>query len=1256
MIFKNEGSTIDATAVNIEKAFGAYLWDSEGKKYFDLFSQTWSLPLGHNNPRIIDEVKNQLEKVTHLRTAFSTKDKVELAQLLIKLSPQPLTKVNFSLHGSLVNEGAMKLAINSHDARYKILYLEDGFHGRSFATMGVSWKGTAEKYQPYFNHGIEVKKDLADIEAKMIQEQPAAIILELVQGNCGFKILDKSLVQGIRELCDRHNVVMIVDEIQTAFGCVQQMFMSDLYEVEPDILTFGKSIGGGFPLAGLLYKEKFSFKPGQHSFTFGHSPISFTAGKVFLAELTKEAHKANTLNSYIYGKLLNLQKKYSILGEIRSIGTKAAVDIVAGSHEDNCKLANLIVEKMFAQGVIISASRYKAIGDSIMLQAPLISEVEDLQMAFEKLDFVLKEVSQQKKKSQQARSILDLNENEIFHNDPIDIVEHSQRHAIIGEAIAKKMELSGDQIEILTRAAWAHDIGGALKHEYKEEQKFLLRLEFTKTDQSALGAKPSFNPKLCIEHAKERIAAGLRTELTAEETKDPLPLYLEEFELLKGAPLSSRERELLKNWWYHPQYSVDLLNERNIIVTPEVEVLIRCNEQPWLFETHERVLHCIQESRLSRSQLKNLLAIMRIADIVENGNNKKRRHLRGVEVEDFPTTLAFIKHKFALDGLEDCANAISALEELKNDGNEQLLNIILKARDNYIVLQEGFARATIEKTVRESVKIIENRHHRIVNYKYFPENELSILHDDLWYKFSFVPERKGEFDTLMLLEEALPEKVDELAIPHLSPKNRRCPFCYLNLDELICKLQLPSNNIYSFLINIDPYGEDHLIMAGGKEEPQILTKSYVDDLLATSYALGTNYEGSFTSFSGASVKHSHGQFYRVKTPVWSNLLENRIEIVNKRDVNGVINGELANWPARSIIIKGSDRTKVASQVWQATHKLMSEGIPYNTKFIYCEDGNYIWLVAPRTHGFMTFAKYFLADENEPEPMHVSGCGSIESPGGDTIMFFDVPEDILPKQQKLMAQRFAKTLRETSNWSYKQFPGSESLLRRLDLNELDGLKIAHRIESKSAAEKAINEGFEMLEVDVQLTKDHQLVALWGPVKNKQIFELNYEELCLELDKNILKIEDLCRQVDGNVSFNFDLKDWSDRIPGYRKALVTELVKLIRYHNLQNNILFESFNLDYVLALKAASQEYGIEIIGGIAVHQDAVHQDSEPNFVLETIRKADHHNLATIFMYPELLSPNVIAALNETKLTLITRLDELERDRLQMITCPIVSLG
>ena len=190
----------------------------------------------------------------------------------------------------------------------------------------------------------------------------------------------------------------------------------------------------------------------------------------------------------------------------------------------------------------------------------------------------------------------------------------------------------------------------------------------------------------------------------------------------------------------------------------------------------------------------------------------------------------------------------------------------------------------------------------------------------------------------------------------------------------------------------------------------------------------------------------------------------------------------------------------------------------------------------------------------------------------------------------------------------------------------------------------------------LTKDHELVSLWGPVKSldqpvANVFEFNYEELCLRLGKNVLKIEDLCKQVNGQVAFNFDIKDWSDKITGYREALVNALVKLIKYHNLQNNVLFESFNLDYILALKTVSKEHGVEIMAGIAVPQD-----SHQNAVIETIRKCDHHSLSSIFIYPQLLSQNTVATLNETRLILITRQNKMNNNTFQSIACPILSLS
>ena len=387
----NEGITIHSEDLNIEKAHGIYLWGTNGRHYMDLFSQTWSLPLGHNNTKINDAVKEQIGKITHLRTAFSTEKKIELAKKILSLAPKGLTKVNFVLHGSLAVEGAMKLAINNYSNRAKILYLEDGFHGRSLATMGISWKIPGCKYTPYFNNGIEVKKDLNDIKQKMKTEKPAAIILELVQGNAGCKILEKSLVKGIRELCDEFDVTMIIDEVQTAFGCMGKMFFCEEYGVTPDIIVFGKAIGGGYPLAGAIFKEKYSLQSGEHSFTFAHSPISMAASLAYLNELEQAIKKNGFDKTYkhINDSLIYLQNKYKNLKNARTVGTKGAVDIVDDKGNPDSKTADLIVTRMLDNGVIIANSKCRGLGNTLMIQPPIIITLQQLNSAFATFDAVL---------------------------------------------------------------------------------------------------------------------------------------------------------------------------------------------------------------------------------------------------------------------------------------------------------------------------------------------------------------------------------------------------------------------------------------------------------------------------------------------------------------------------------------------------------------------------------------------------------------------------------------------------------------------------------------------------------------------------------------------------------------------------------------------------------------------------------------------------------------------------------------------------
>jgi len=389
----SEGSTICSEAIEIKNAKGIYLWDSNGKRYFDMFSQTWSMPLGHNNPRIISAVKKQLTKITHLRTAYSTPEKTQLAKEIIELCPKELTKVNFVLHGSLAIEGAMKLAITYYNNKDKILYLEDGFHGRSLATMGISWKLPESKFKNYFTNGIEVKKNLQDIQEKIITHNPAAIILELIQGNSGCNILDKKLVQGIRELCNKYDVTMIIDEVQTGFGCMGVNFLCTEYQVTPDILVFGKAIGGGFPLAGTIYKDKYSFQPGDHSFTFAHNPVSITAGLTYLKELKPILKNSDKLSPLIKKSLELLSKKYPNLKNPRCLGLKGAIDITSNNLPD-CKTADLIVSKLLEEGIIISNSRYRHLGNTLMLQPPLITTPRQLYAVFKAFDKVLHEIYQ----------------------------------------------------------------------------------------------------------------------------------------------------------------------------------------------------------------------------------------------------------------------------------------------------------------------------------------------------------------------------------------------------------------------------------------------------------------------------------------------------------------------------------------------------------------------------------------------------------------------------------------------------------------------------------------------------------------------------------------------------------------------------------------------------------------------------------------------------------------------------------------------
>ena len=961
----SEGSTISSEAITVKRAKGVYLWDIYGKRYLDLFSQTWSLPLGHNNNKIIQAVRRQLGRITHLRTAYVTEEKTELARKIIALAPTGLNKMNFVLHGSLAVEGAMKLAMNYYEERQKILYLEDGFHGRSLATMGISWKIQGSKYSSYFTNGVEVKKDLNDIEKKMKDEKPAAIIIELVQGNAGCKILNKELVKGIRELCDKYGVVMIVDEVQTAFGCMGKMFLCDDYGVIPDILVFGKAIGGGFPLAGIIYKDKFSFKSGDHSFTFAHSPVSFAAGLAYLEELQPALKRVDLLNQQIGKSLCSLGDKYKNLRHARCIGVKGAIDVVDDAGKPDCKTADLIVSRMQEKGVIIANSRYRQLGNTLMIQPPIIITKKQLKSAFDILERVL---------------------NEIY------------------------------------------------------------------------------------------------------------PIKL--------------------------------------------------------------------------------------------GNDFKTGVLKPI-----------VSDSFIRLGRLNCS-----------DGR------------------------------------------RVIHYKYNPKNEVNVKHNGVWYKFSFVPERVGEYDKPIPIDQISNLENIQTVDSHQVPEGRACPFCVPLEEEILCFLNMPSGIEYTIMVNFDPYGEEHMILASKEAMPQVLDEARANDLLAAARALGPEYEGSFTSLSGASILHFHGQFYRKKTPLWRNIEEGRIKIVNQQDAEGVIVGDLSGWPARARIVQGVSQEKVAKIVWNEIRSLISKNIQYNTKFLYTTDGSYRWVIAPRIHGFMTYAGYFLESGDAPEPASVSGCGSIESPGGDAVMFFAKPQNLTKTQKRLMASRFSDALHKTSNWSWvppKHNPSPIKahipLWKNGKLNLRRPVQIVHRIESLVQANDALCKGAQVLEIDAQMTRDNVLVAFWGnvdatPEDNRtHIYEFTLSELETRLGKKMLKLDELFKLINGKTAINLDIKDWSDGIAGYREVILDGVINLVKKYNIVEDIFIESFNARYIEGLKSRAKMQSLEIAVGIEIPRN-----EEINLVLQNhINKAKVVDAQAVFIYPEKLTQESINAIHNQGLLVITNREGLD---------------
>lgn len=367
------------------KGEGSWLYDDEDNKYLDFVAGIAVNCLGHNNELVNDAIREQSEKLIHCSNLYWIEPQIELAQILCQKAG--MDKAFFCNSGAEANEAAIKLARKWGQAkgRYEIISAYQSFHGR---TMGALAATGQEKYQKAFQPLLPGFKfahynNLASIENE-INEKTAAIILEPIQGEGGLNEPESDFLLEVAKLCKKHDILLILDEVQTGISRTGKAFGFQNYGVEPDMITLAKGLGGGVPIGALLAKGEASesFVPGDHASTFGGNPLVTNVAfkvcqKVLEEDFCKEVEEKG---SYMKGKLEELKKEHSFISKVKGRGLILGLEV--GDH------ASLIVEKMLERKILINAIG----GKTLRFVPPLNVKKEEIDLLIENLAEVLKEV------------------------------------------------------------------------------------------------------------------------------------------------------------------------------------------------------------------------------------------------------------------------------------------------------------------------------------------------------------------------------------------------------------------------------------------------------------------------------------------------------------------------------------------------------------------------------------------------------------------------------------------------------------------------------------------------------------------------------------------------------------------------------------------------------------------------------------------------------------------------------------------------
>ncbi len=369
--------------VVLRKGRGMKVWSSDGKEYLDFVGGVAVNILGHCHPRVVVAIQKQAQRLIHVSNYYHIEPQIKLAKLLVEHCFAD--KVFFCNSGAEAIEAAIKLARKYvkeqvHPDRFEIIAANNSFHGRTLAALTATgqekFRKGFEPLVPGFRH-VPYNDILALREA--VTEKTCAVLLEPIQGEGGVRVASEDYLKEVKALCNEHNILFILDEVQTGVGRTGKLFAHEHFGITPDIMAIAKGLGGGVPIGAMLATDKVAagFQPGNHASTFGGNPLVCAAGVATLETILEDGFildQCNRMSSYFIKRLEDLKAEFpALVKEVRGKGLLLGIELTTEGDP--------IVRACLEKGFLINCTA----GNVLRFIPPLIVQGKDIDQLVETL-------------------------------------------------------------------------------------------------------------------------------------------------------------------------------------------------------------------------------------------------------------------------------------------------------------------------------------------------------------------------------------------------------------------------------------------------------------------------------------------------------------------------------------------------------------------------------------------------------------------------------------------------------------------------------------------------------------------------------------------------------------------------------------------------------------------------------------------------------------------------------------------------------